>query len=287
MNNKGMISVKRCGFVIAVLFVILKSSLCAQALNLLWFYPHVDSVIRFPNAQYKLTIMCSKRIDKRYVTFVGTKGSDKALLAAITMKPLTDVSDASISLTVRFYGVTPGVGKVSTWAYIFDRNHDGNIDYMALLAGAGPVKTDDVPENFPKRGQPLSRANIEVFVSHCSLIFDHWADDNFDDTLDAVIHHDMDPLRDWVQRQIAVRSTNFDGKFDSVSTFRLQPGDLEGDTLAYTSGWVPFYPVGKTVPDAITHQSFIEATEYLHLVNRAARLCGLTGNNFYPLLPED
>lgn len=278
---------KRCGFVIAVLCVILRSSLNAQAFNLLWFYPHVDSVIRFPNAQYKLTIMCSKKINKRYVTFVGAKGSNKALLAAITLRPLTDVSDTSISLTVNFYGVTPIVGHVSTWAYIFDRNHDGKIDYMVLLAGAGPVKTDDVPENFPKRGQPLSRPNLEIYVSHCSLIFDHWADDNFDDTLDAVIHHDMDPLRDWVQRQIVVRSTNFDGKFDSVSTFRLQPGDLEGDTLAYTSGWIPYYPIGKTTPDAITPKSFIEMTEYLHLVNQAATLCGLTSDNFYPVLPEE
>ena len=271
----------------ALLVVILGSSSVAQNLNLLWFFPRADSLILFPMRESNLMIKCQKKIDKKYVTFVSTKKNPgKILLAAITLKPLTDVT-TSISLFVDFDHAKASPGKVSTWGYVFDRNHDGKIDYMALLAGAGPVKKDDVPANFPKRGRPLSRNNLETYVSHCSLIFDHWADDNFDDTLDAVIHHDMDPERDWVQRQIVVRSTNFDGKFDSVETFRLQPGDLENDTIAYSSGWVPYYPIGKKSPDAITMETFLQESEFMRLLNRAAKTCGLKGNDFYPLLPEE
>jgi hypothetical protein len=265
----------------------LPGSLRAQNYDLTWLYPHVDSLIQYPTPERYLTILCQKKVENKYISFVGTtKTGDKVLLAVVTLSPLTDVTH-SLSLYVDFGPhATPSPGKISTWAYVFDRNHDGKIDFLSLLAGAGPVKRDDMPDNYPKRGQPLSRPNLEFFVGHCSLVFDHWADDNFDDTLDAVIHHDMDPERDWVQRQIVIRSTNFDGKFDSVSTFRRQPGDLPNDTIAYSSGWVPFYPIGKIEPDAITQKSFLEKTELLRLLNRAVKACRLGPDRFYPLRPE-
>jgi len=271
---------------ITILLVSASSFSSAQRADLLDMFPHVDSLIRYPRLERLLTIICQKDVDGKYVTFVGLKGSDRVLLAAITLEPITDVAK-SIFLFARFEGVKPSVGKVSTWGYVLDRNHDGKIDYMALLAGAGPIEEDDFPDNFPKRGTPLSRGNLEFYVGHCSLFFDHWADDNFDGNLDAVIHHDMDPDRDWVHRQIVIRSTKFDGRFDTVWSFRRTPGDLEDNSVGYTRKWVPYYPVGSTKPSEITRKTFLEQTELLRLLNRAAKVCGLTARNFDPARPED
>src|SRR5258706_7948006 len=110
-----------------------------QQSSILDFYPHADTVCQFPPIGKDLAIVCSKKISRRYVTFVGLQGDTRVLLAAVTLKPLPDPRK-SISLSVEFEGINPNPGKTSTWGYVYDRNGDGAIDYLALVGGAAAYK---------------------------------------------------------------------------------------------------------------------------------------------------
>ena len=171
--------------------------------NIVAFYPYVDSLIQFPPPQESLSVACQRKVGPLYVTLLRLNGYSNTWVAAVTQKPEKNLAK-KISLSVQFENAHPSTGPVSTWGYVFDRNGDGKIDYMALLGGAAPVKRDDFKPDFPYRGKPMTKDDVGTIVSHAALLFNHWADDNYDDTLDAVIQADMDPLRDWLQRHLVL-----------------------------------------------------------------------------------
>ncbi|MBI1804182.1 MAG: hypothetical protein HY033_05805 [Ignavibacteriae bacterium] len=261
---------KTLSFII-LCFVLFPGITFSQKNNIAEFYARVDSICEFPAVDKGLVIMCQKKLMKRYITFVGMKGDSVARIVAVTLKPITDVNK-NISLVVDFQGITPTPGKISTWGYIFDRNGDGKVDYMALVGGAAPFKPLDFPDDYPKKREPLTHDQIEYLVSHAKTIFNQWADDNYDDTLDAVIHISMDPERDWVDHRLLVRSKSFDKKFDDVRAFWT---NLEQQQVAveHTPTSVSIYPVGKTIDEEITQNTLDEKTRIMQLINQAVREC--------------
>jgi hypothetical protein len=270
-------------FVPFIAILLLTQAAWPQENGILDFYGHADTVCLFPPFGKDLVIVCQKKLSRRYVTFVGSQGDPRVLLAAVTLKPLPDPK-TSISLTPEFVGINPNPGKTSTWGYVYDRNGDGAIDYLALVGGAAAYKPADFFEGFPERSKALTYDQADYYVGHCRIVFNHWADDNFDGTLDAAVQIDMDPDRDWVDRQIVVRSTRFDGEFDEVWAFRGAMGD-DRDSVEHTATSVPYHPIGK--PEAaIDAAAFNEKTAILRLINQAAKECGLTRDNFYPEPPE-
>src|ERR1041384_42753 len=252
----------------------------SQESGLPGFFPHADSVCLYPRTDKKLRVICSRKIDRRYVTFVGYAGDTRVLLAAVTLNPLKDVQD-SISLLVDFVDNRVSAGKITPWGNVYDRNKDGKIDYLAIVGGAAAFKPREFPEDFPLRGGHMTDAQIDYFVGHCAIIFNHWADDNFDGRLDAAVQADMDPERDWVERRIVVRSTKFNGRYDDVWAFTGSIGD-ERDSVGHTSGGVPYHPVMKP-QEEIGPALFAERTNILKLMNGAAKECGLKAKSFYPV----
>jgi hypothetical protein len=247
--------------------------------KLIDFYSYVDSLASGPPPEKDLKIIKQKYLEGRWVSFIGLKGTDVANIVAVTLKPIKDVTK-ELSLTVQFDSISlsPRVGKIPSWGYIYDRDQDGKIDYMALLGGAAPIERPDVPDNFPQRGVQLTRSTLETYVSHCALVFNHWADDNFDGTLDGLVQIDIDPLRDWVMDQIVIRSTKYDGKFTDVWAFQNSM-DNRADTVVYYKNKVPYHAIGGKI-NYITPQTFKEKTDILKLLNRAATIIGLKAENF-------
>lgn len=261
----------------AALFSLLVGVPClGQQLPINKFYHIADSVASYPPADQHLVIMCQKKIDRYYVSFLSLKSELKARIAVVTIEPFTEPD--SIGLTVSFNSYRPSTGKVNTWGYIFDRNGDGRIDYMALLGGAAAFKTADFPENYPRRNGYFTRNQLEYFVEHCRLIFNHWADDNDDGLVDAVVHVDMDSTRDWVDRHLLVRSKAFNRSFDDAWGFYDSPDETPQAT-PFTAESVPFHSL-TNVHDAITWRMFDEKSGILQLFNRAAEECGLTPDKF-------
>jgi hypothetical protein len=245
--------------------------------NIIDYFGFADSLSKTPPMINDLVILGSKKIDKRYVTIAGYPEDKSVLLAAVTLKPIKNLSQ-EISLSVQFRKMQPNVGPTSTWGYIFDRNGDGKVDYMALLGGAAGYKDDQFPQAFPEKGKPLQADQVEYYLSHCRLVFNHWADDNFDDTLDAVVHIDMDPERDFVDRQIVARSTAFDGQFEDVWAFREGVGTLP-DAPLHTATSISYHPIGKP-GDFITKAMLDEKSGIMRLINAAVKKLKLTPKNF-------
>ncbi|TAK59718.1 MAG: hypothetical protein EPO24_07465 [Bacteroidetes bacterium] len=250
---------------------------------LLQTYVTLDSLYRFIQPRETLVVLCKKEYklpdtdnqlpSRRFVTFVGVKGQENVLIAAITTEPVSDVNK-DISRTVQFRGATSIAGNIQTWGYIYDRNQDGIIDYLALLGGAAPFWTEDMPKDYPERGFQLTPQQRELLVGHSNLVFNHWADDNFDGKLDGVVHVDMFLERDWVKRRLVVQSSKFNDDFDVVSSFRRRPRDIKDSIDVYDDG-VPFYPIGKQEREMLGKPMFDDKNNLLALLNRAASECNL------------
>lgn len=251
-------------------FLLLTAVCYGQTSTILDFYPRADSVAEYPDLPRKIATICTKKIDRFYVTFMGYEGSTHVFIAAVTLTPIKD-PNRDISRMVEFNEIQPSVGRTSTWGYVFDRNKDGRIDYMALLGGAAAFETKDFPKDFPAKATQMSREQIEFFISRCKLIFNHWADDNYDGAIDAVIHVDMDRKLDWAKRKLVVRSTKFNGKFDEVWAFREKINESP-TKVRHTESAVPYRPSGKPVGE-ITMETLQEKTDILRLMNQAAKEC--------------
>jgi len=251
-----------------------------QNLSMLDWYPSADSMTQFPPIDQKLE-MVNTKIDSYYVTMMGIKGHPEVLLMAITLKQITDVK--SIELIVNFDGIVPKMGEVSTWAYVFDRNRDGKVDYIALLTAAAAYEGDDFPEDFPVGKGALNKEQQEYFIGHAKLIFDHWADDNFDGKLDACVVNDLDPVRDMVLRQIVIRSSKFNYSLDDVWAFRSNMKNGR-EPIPHTAKEVKYRPITKGA-GVVRKSSFLEKDAILKLFNGAAKSFQLIDENFYH--PED
>ena len=236
------------------------------------FYPTADSISEFPDLTQQLTIICQKKIEGRYVTFIGRKNEKKIFIAAVTLKPIKNVN-GEISRTVNFDGPRPNPGKITTWGYVFDRNNDGKIDYMALVGGAGAFEDAKMPADYPRHKERLTMKQLEYFVGHCKIIFNHYADDNYDGIIDAAVIADADPERDFIKQRIVVRSTKFDGKFDETFAFqgKLLP-ETEHMRVDHSPMSVTYHPLGKPTSQ-ITQATLDEKTSILKLLNQAAAEC--------------
>src|SRR5438093_138430 len=82
----------------------------SQSIPIVKFYPIADSVTHFPPVGKKLVVLCEKKIDRWYVSFVGLKTEAKVMIAVVTTKHFTRPD--SISLTVAFDGYRPRTGSV-------------------------------------------------------------------------------------------------------------------------------------------------------------------------------
>ncbi len=268
--NTRLKSCTQLFILLSVIALLISPRAGAQSNNILGYYAYVDSLVYFPPLDKEPYVISSQEIGGNFVTFVGFKGDSIVRIVAVTAKPITDIKK-EISLTVDFDGPMPTPGKVTTWGYIFDRNNDGKIDYMALVGGAAAYEGDDFPENFPLRGQPLTREQVDYFVGACKIIFNHITDDNYDGKVDALVQADMDPKRDWVRRELLIRSTRYNDTFDDVRAFRGTP-DKSPEYLKPGSKGVPYHPVGKP-PAVINKATFDEKTAILNLINTALESC--------------
>ena len=259
---------KRVIFLAAAIFAA-STGLRAQP-DIADFYPVADSATEHPPFRNELTTLCQVRVMERWVSFVGFKNTRTVLYVTFTLDSLADpVRD--VSPTVGFDKSRPTLGKVSTWGYPFDRNRDGKIDYFALVGGAAPFEDEDFPPNYPKQNGQIMVHHVELFVAKCGIVFNHWADDNYDGMIDGVVQADMDPERNWVYRQILARSKKFDGRFDDVWAFRTDDSAFD-DSVTYTPERVSYRPVGMP-PGSFGRKELDDKSAVLTLMNEAIAAC--------------
>lgn len=266
------------------LFVIISAGAISSSAedNILGFYGKAVKRADSPPDESLLSVECREKIDNIYVTFVGAE-KGKVLLAAITQEKLKK-PDKYILLKV--YNtkslenpILPTRDYVMDWGYVYDRNGDGKIDYVAYNVGPMPFKQKDFPEDYPKGGQSLNLSDIELLFKSMRLLFTHWADDNYDGKVDAVVFEAVDPERNWVEGWTAVRSTKYDGTVDVGWYFKedinVREKDAERTGTGFKTRRIPgIEPVFG--PGELAHK-----TKILTMFNEAAEKCKLTGDSFY------
>ncbi|HLF14460.1 MAG TPA: hypothetical protein VI932_06190 [Bacteroidota bacterium] len=234
------------------------------------FFPVADSVTEHPPFRTELTTFHQVRVNQRWVSFVGFQNTRTVLYVTFTLDSLDDpVRD--VSQTVGFEKARPTLGKVSTWGYPFDRNRDGKIDYLALVGGAAPFEDGDFPPNYPKQSEQVMIHHVELFIAKCKIVFNHWADDNYDGMIDGAVMADMDPERNWVYRRILARSKKFDGILDDVWAFRTDTSSFL-DSVSYGPERVSYRPIG-TPPGSFGKKELDEKSAVMILMNEAIAAC--------------
>lgn len=271
-----------------VLIVGLASWCYAQDESLPFFYARAYALTQAPPAQSKLSIICQKKISNEapyfpnhFVNFVGVQ-KHKVLLAAITKGKL---KNPQRNLYLRNRIVLAGDKKTKTvwdWAYVFDRNGDGKIDYFAFLIGPMPVKPKDFPSDYPpttNNAVMLSKKQLIFHLHNMKLVFAHVADENFDGKPDATVRPAFDAkYKTWVNGWVVLRDSKSSGTLDECWYFREDMAKKEIPCERSDSG---FYVPNVHFSSAEAIQQFEVFSKLLTAFNATATECRLSKDSFY------
>jgi hypothetical protein len=203
------------------------------------------------------------------VTFLAGS-TKKIVLAAFTKHPLERPS------TVQLRRIQEGI----EWMFVFDRNRDGKIDYILWPVGVSPILEGPPPPGFPVRSGMTSTMSHDQGVllqRYARMSFWHWADENFDGKVSAIVLEAWDPgglfaITGWQ----VIRSSHFDGVLDQCWYFtrdiNSKTGECESSGPGYTTRRIDSAGIA---PDDLTTTSV-----WFSWLNEAAASCGLTGDSF-------
>jgi hypothetical protein len=181
----------------------------ADSDGLLSFHPRVEAWAHHARTDPGLELVCERRAGEGFVSLLRSQ-EQGAWIVVFSSLPLTTAE----SVRLRFPDPPPvGVEEVSDWAYVFDRNGDGAIDYLAYHVGPLPIKAEDFPDDYPEQygdpreawRLPVTREQLDYYFDHVTLVFLHAADDDHDGGIDGLVHEVLDPNRHWVERWVAAR----------------------------------------------------------------------------------
>ncbi len=237
-------------------------------------FRNVHSFTQTPLTPADLKIHCQKKVDDTYVTFVKSK-KEGIFLAVITgwkfSRPEKNL----------FTSAPPtGIPKGGTrdWGYVFDRNHDGKVDYLAFLDGPNPVVPDDWVGELPQLGGQSTVEELrEVVLPNIKLVFWHLVDDNFDDRHDGVAVSMRNVENMWIDGWVVARDSDFDGRYDECKSFQ---GVIHKE-LGPCEGAADDYRVANKRPSGLGR--IPPGYGMLQFINAAASECKLTGNAFRAL----
>lgn len=191
--------------------------------------------------------------------------------------------DQVMTLTVSFNPLPtacPQKGCTLDWAYVWDRNEDGVIDYIAYLDSARPVKGRDFPADFPI-GTRLKKEHLYLIIDSGRMTFTHFADDNFDGRTDTIVAVLPDPARPfWVEEFGVLRSTGFDGKVDETWTFK--------ERIEARTGTVPRSEGGYAMINLAPNKNVRDGGAWLEMGTAVLRVIhegtrqGKLGHNTFP-----
>ncbi len=229
-----------------------------------------------PPDEGTFSIVCQKELadtflsqsGTMFVSFISTNGKT-ILLAAITK---SELKDPAATIKVR-----EAPKRLVEWAYVFDRNGDGKVDYIVWPVGIVPFKPRDFPADFPK-GSTLTFQQLEYLQKNARLLLQHWADDSFEGKISAVVIEASDPERAYlVDGWQTIQSTHFDGILDDCWYFNESIGQKSGDCERSGQGYKTRSLIFKPMfgPDNLAGMSKV-----LSIFNEAAGQCNLRGDSF-------
>ena len=183
-------------------------------IDVISFFPHVHKIIQAPPPLMKtLNQYFTGKIDDGYITLLKT--SEQGMVVGTwSKKPLDDVKKYISLDSVDSYGIE--------WLYLFDRNGDGQFDYVCFPVGPMLIQPTDLPADFPKaqKAAILNKSQMLYFMTHVRMVFSHYADDNFDGQIDAAVIDVADSKHFMTVGQwVFIRSSKYDGVPDTAWFF--------------------------------------------------------------------
>ncbi len=253
------------------------------------FYPVAEARTQSPPDLTTLSIVCrEKKFWGPHITFVGNPDK-KIILVTFTDKRVENL-DRVITLIPKFftatkeelYSPTARIGPDATldWTYVYDRNGDGRVDYIAYLYAVLPVKPDDFPEDFPKGNKfKATKERLHLLYNNTRMIFSHHADENFDGASDAVVASIFDPDREfWVEQFGVLQSTKLDGHVNKTWTFKRNISQ-QIDIVRQVDGQY-ILQNGPGIKLQTGDEWFAFGTRVIGIINEYAKKCSLTKESF-------
>lgn len=236
------------------------------------FFHKAYPLTQLPLPRNDLEIICQKKVGKAYVTFSGIK--NRVFLVVLSNREFKDPGRNLLTASPK-KGSQPEA--TMDWGYVFDRNHDGKVDYLAFLVGLAPVIPDNWKGELPNLKKPITGKELkEVVIPKVELLFWHMADDNADGNHDAIAV----PLRNvdngWIDSWIVSRDTDFNGQYDSCKYFEGKLVSELGECAGSPAGYhvANREPIGlKPIPP--------NAGFYLSLINEGAGKCQFGSDSFH------
>jgi len=242
--------------------------------NLMDVFPRVYAVTQSGLHRHELKILCQEIVNEIYVSFVGPEEGSIFLVAFTRDK--FEAPGKNLYTHRGKDGIPPG--GTQDWGYIFDRNHDGKVDYLAFLDGPNPVVPDDWDGYLPSLKKPSGLLKgkdlIEIIQPNTELLFWHLADDNYDGQHDgmAVSIRDLESL--WIDGWVVARDKNFDGRYESCKYFKGRLNTELGDC----QGTEAEYHVPNKKPSGVGRIPYTGI--FLTLINAAAEKCHFSADSF-------
>jgi hypothetical protein len=257
--------------------------------GILDFYATARAAAASPVDEKALVVLCQeapaaearKGYESLWISFIGTAPS-RVLLFAFTKERFASPSEV-VTLRPRYNPMpTARFSKSATldWGYVYDRDADGRVDYVAYLQNAHAVLPDPLPEGFPTaRPGPdgtvknVSKELLYAVLDSAQMVFRHYADDDRDGKFDAMVIEEFDPdrpmfVKDWV----VYRPSKPGGPIDEAWAFR---GDIRE-----RRGVVERGPDGYLLPAEATGEKrtpvegqLAAASRWLQVVNHALERC--------------
>ena len=249
------------------------------------FLPSVLQLTNEPPRESHLKISCQAHIDPdnraggQYAT-VLTVEDKKALIIAFSPHKL---EQPWLTMTLRGVFVPAGESHPTDrgtmdWAYVFDRNEDGAIDFFSFLVGPvwitpeGDVSSTDMPSVKQGVQQEFFDANRDKL----RMAFWHLADDNYDGDHDGLMARTVNEVSGWSDGWVVVTDSNFDTRYDTCTWSK---GRIDGDPQDCVLDKEEFRVPGMAVAGLASLPP--PTASYLDAFNGVVEACKLDSDHLY------
>ncbi len=244
--------------------------------------PPRESVLKI---SCRMEFQSEKTTSGQYATVLMVEG-DKSLIIALSPHELVRPWEtmALRPVFVKTGESHPTQEGTMDWAYVFDRNRDGRIDYFSYLVGPVWMAPQDEAKraSLPVTGESISVEFAETYQDKLELAFWHLADDNYDGDHDRILARLQDSDTGWTYGWVIAADTDFDRTYDSCHWTR---GELDGPSQPCAQEGNEFSVPGHSV-NGLSQLPFPQGS-LLDTFNHVVSGCRIDADRLYatPLRP--
>lgn len=248
--------------------------------DMLSFLPAVLTMAADPPPESRFNILCQVELqpDRGYATVLSIEPGKVFIIAFSPHKLERPWS----TITLRGVFVPDGESHPTDegtmdWAYVFDRNGDGMIDFFSYLVGPLWI----IPSTATDRSElPVVKGGVMIDfldANRDKLRNGYWhvADDNFDGVPDGIIARTIDH-KGWADGWVIVRDTNLDTEYDSCRATNI---DLDGTHVECIDTADGYNVAGKTFAGLL--QIPVPQDGMLESFNQVIDACGFGADKLH------